>query len=363
MNNNSIVHLHLYLYNDVLKKIAIENIKKIKSYGFKILITSGLPLPEEFYEFCDYIFIDHDNLQFKKKYKSFKPVNFYISNSYMSMNFLRNYQQKHALAVIHSIIKGCHLSKLLGYENIIKLVYDCELGVESANKIKEVVSALENNECEMIFYENIRSDIDGDNSDISGQILYYKVEPFLDIFKNVVSEEEYNRLSTDIGFGEIILDLETLLYRYLKKSTKKIKYLEENSFFTDYHDTQFNKVLSTKSQTDESGFLYDVGHFIEKSNHLNDRVSLLIYNQHYPQLNSVEFKVFNYNDELIDTKVLTVKEVGFWSFDVVNIDNVKRIETLHINSGIIKNYNIEMKNGLLEISVNGEEVHSNIMIH
>lgn len=363
MNNKTIVHLHLYLYNDSLKDIARKNIKIMKNYGFNILVTSGLPLPEDFYDFCDYIFIDHDNLQFNGSYKSLKPVNFFINNSFMSMNFGRNYQQRHALAVIHSIVKGCHLCKLLGYDNVIKLVYDCFLGTNSADKIKEIVSEIENDNYEMVLYENLRSDIDGDNSDISGQILYYKVDSFLDVFKNLVNENEYVRLSKNIGFEGVILDLETLLYRYLKNSTKKIKFLEEDSFFVDYNDTKFNEVLSTKSETDESGFLYDVSYFIEKGIESNDTVALCVYNQHYPIFNSVEFKIFDYDNNLIDTKYMEARLVGVWSYHTININNVKRIETLHHNSGNVKNYEIKINNGMIEIIVNGQKSSSNLKIN
>ena len=363
MENKTILHLHLYLYNENLKKIARDNIKKMKSYGFKVLVTSGLPLPEDFYEFCDYIFIDHDNLQFKRKYKSLKPVNFFMNTGSVSMNFGRNYQQRHALAVIHSIVKGCHLAKLLGYENIIKLVYDCKLGVESANKIKEIVSEIENDNFEMIFYENLRSDIDGDNSDISGQILYYKVDPFLEIFGKLINENEYVRLSEKIGFEGVILDLETLLYRYLKNSTKNIKYLDESLFFSDYNDSKFNQVLSTKSETDESGFLYDVSYLVESGNTVNDRVALCVYNQHYPLLNSVEFKIYDYNDNQIDSRFMETKDAGYWVFDIYYIDNVKKIETFHTNSGVIKQYEITHNDGVINIKVDGMDTSSNLKLN
>ena len=354
---NTILHLHLYLYTDKLINIARQNIKKMKSYGFKILITSGLHVPEDFYDFCDYIFIDHENIQFTKKYISNNEVNFFMHEYNIELYYKRNYQQKHALAVLNSIIKGCKIAELLGYKNILKLVYDCDLGEKSFEKIKECCFLLENSNHDMILYEDIN------DFTISGQIFYYKTKPMLSLFENIDNENEYERNTLNLGHGNVILDLEKFMYNFIKNSPKNILFLDNKVFFDDYPDTQFNEILSTKSESDKSGFMYDVMHVVDKDKILNDEICLSVYNQQSDNTNTVIFNIFGENYELITTKQLNCNFFKGWSYHIYNVkeNNIKYVETHHLESDDKKTYTLYYAKNLLTIISNDKIIDSKII--
>jgi hypothetical protein len=351
----TLINLHLYLYNDHLINIARTNIKKIKSYGFDILVTSALELPSDFYQFCDYIFIDHENPQFTKKYSIHKPVNFFTETDTIKLTYTRYYQQLHSLPVLKAMVKGCKIAQTLGYENVIRLVYDCELGIESSNSIYKYIDTIESKNHDMIVYENIR-DNDTD-SDISTQIMYYKIKPFLELFDGTDNEDSYITNTKKLGYGNVVLDLEIFLYRFIKNSTKNILFLDGPLFLSEYNDSLFNQILSTKDDVDSSGFLYDVMLVDGKDN----EIALSVYNQHTNNKNTIKFEGFDFYGNNVFTETLRVNDYGMWSWSIKNLNEVSinTIKTTHLETLIEKNYITNIGHSPL-IELNERPVYSTL---
>lgn len=355
--DHTILHIHVYLYNEILINIARENIKKLKDYGFKILVTSGLGLPSDFYEICDYIFIDHENPLFTKKYKPNKSVFFFYETNDVKLEYHRYYVQFHCLAVLRSIVKGCKLINALGFKNVIRLNYDCSLGTKSFESLKYYSELLQSSYHNMIVYENIREIIE--DSDLSLQVVFYKCSSIIDLFNELDTEETYLSQTKKMGYGETILDLERFMYNVIKSSDENILYLKGDLFFQDYSDTNFNSVLCT----DTSGFLFDVNYVYEKDTYIKNKIAITCYNQHSSNLNSIQYELYDEHWNLILLNNLSCSyhnEFAWEIYDYVDL-KIKYIKITDINYNEIKFYELSFTNDLVIFSKN-EQYHSKLII-
>jgi hypothetical protein len=253
------------------------------------------------------------------------------------------------------MVKGCKIAQTLGYENVIRLVYDCELGIESSNSIYKYIDTIESKNHDMIVYENIR-DNDTD-SDISTQIMYYKIKPFLELFDGTDNEDSYITNTKKLGYGNVVLDLEIFLYRFIKNSTKNILFLDGPLFLSEYNDSLFNQILSTKDDVDSSGFLYDVMLVDGKDN----EIALSVYNQHTNNKNTIKFEGFDFYGNNVFTETLSVNNYGMWSWLIKNLNEVSinTIKTTHLETSIEKTYITNIGHSPL-IELNGRPVYSTL---
>ena len=56
-----VIHIHLYLTSTETELTAFNNLKRLKSNGFKILITSPKLIPLYFYQYIDHFYYDNEN--------------------------------------------------------------------------------------------------------------------------------------------------------------------------------------------------------------------------------------------------------------------------------------------------------------
>ena len=64
-----VIHIHLYLTSTETELTAFNNLKRLKSNGFKILITSPKLIPLYFYQYIDHFYYDNENQMMELEYK------------------------------------------------------------------------------------------------------------------------------------------------------------------------------------------------------------------------------------------------------------------------------------------------------
>ncbi len=131
-----IIHLHLYLSDKENEYIAYQNLKKLKQHGFKILITSPKPLPEYLYEFIDFFCYDKENQLLTREYENIEPTILWTRSGDTELRFVTVKQQRHGLAVLRAMIKGCKLASAYGFEYIVRFEYDDCFGPQSMKLIE-----------------------------------------------------------------------------------------------------------------------------------------------------------------------------------------------------------------------------------
>lgn len=345
--SNFIFHIHLFLNNEGLEKIAYENIKRIKEYGFKILITSPKKLPLYFYDIIDIFYHDKENQLLTFNYSDVEVLYQFIKYENMNLSFGTKEVQKHGLAVLRSMIKGCELAKINDIKYIIRIEFDDILGLNSLKNIKLKLNDILNKETDFLLIRNVYSTY----SDISVHLMFYKCDKFLDVFNYIKNEKTYNDELKNLGIPGKHTMLETFIYLmiefYKEKFNLKVDYDSTEIIKTDYFDTKFNIHQNCFSLTD--GILSDV-HYVYENEILTEKLCLATRNFSSEQNIPVEF-IIKYKNT--DEKMIVEKYsggIGCWNTHI--LDNINEIDTIYIRNkdkDFHKKYKIKNENNNLMI--------------
>jgi glycosyltransferase involved in cell wall biosynthesis len=254
--DNIIVHIHLFLNKPNLEQIAYDNIKFIKQCGFKVLITSPKILPEQFYDIIDIFYYDKENQLFEDSYTDVEVMYHYTKTPDLSLYLGVKEVQKHGLAVLRSMIKGCEVASLNNIKYIMRIEFDDILGIKSIENIKNVIHDLENKSYDFDLIRNIYSYY----TDISVHLMFYDCKKFLEVFGQIKNESDYKKELCNLGICNKSTMLETFIYlmvEYYKNDKKlNINYHNTSDLNSLYYDTNFNVHQNCFSLVD--GLLTDV---------------------------------------------------------------------------------------------------------
>ena len=164
-----VIHIHLYLTSTETELTAFNNLKRLKNNGFKILITSPKLIPLYFYQYIDHFYYDNENQMMELEYKKADPLVWWFTDDNTKFNFVVDGFQKHGLAVLRSMIKGCQIANALGYKNIIRFEFDDLFGKKSMDLIKEICSKIEDKKYNFYVYKN---DYGENKADISTHLIF-----------------------------------------------------------------------------------------------------------------------------------------------------------------------------------------------
>lgn len=342
---NFIIHLHLYFSNKEAESTALKNIKNLKDRGFKILITSPQVLNKEFYAHIDYFFFDRENQLFEKRYDQVDPVIWWNDLGNLKLNFVVDGFQKHGLAVLRSMIKGCSIAKSVGYDYIIRFEYDDLFGPTSMNKVIDICNEVVKKDHSFYFYKN---DYGEDKKDVSTHLMFYKCQDFLDIFSSVNNEDDYKLFLEKIGLPNKSIILEEFIYRVVDKFDDKVYFRPGNEMQSDHPDTSFNTHQVPTGLKD--GILSDVMRVRFYDEYDPTRLSIAVYNVISEQKIDVHFDFYDLNNQLSFSRTLEISGLGYWKFDYIqDLENISIIKIRHNNNNYHKSYVVFFENGLVSI--------------
>lgn len=337
-----IFHIHLFLNNEELEKMAYDNIKKIKEQGFKILVTSPKKLPNHFYDIVDIFYHDKENQLLKCNYEDIEVLWHWTKSENMTLYFGVKEVQKHGLAVLRSMIKGCQLAKLNNIKYVIRIEFDDLFGPHSFFKIKSKVEEIIENKFDFLLIRNSYLHY----TDISVHLMFYECEKFLNVFGDIINEKTFNDELINLGIPRKSTMLETFIYLmvefYSKKLNLNVKYNNTEVIQKDYFDTYFNAHQNCFSLTD--GILSDVN-YVLYNNVLAKKICLAVRNFSSKTDIIVEFIIKYKNSDVESITEINSGGIGCWSLRY--LDNPDEIDTILIrnkNNIIHKKYKILKQN-------------------
>jgi len=322
-----IIHIHLFLTKSNLEDIAYNNIKFLKQEGFKILITSPKILPERFYDIIDIFYYDQENQLFEDLYTDIEVMHHYTKLPEFSLFLGVKEVQKHGLAVLRSMIKGCEVATFNNIKYIIRIEFDDIFGPKSIENVKNVITELKTNNYDFDLIRNIYSYY----TDISVHLMIYDCKKFLNVFGQIKNESDYKNELCNLGICNKSTMLETFMYlmveHYKNEKNLNIKYHNTSDIQSLYYDTNFNIHQSCFSLTD--GLLTDVAYVYTNGN-LENKLYLTSRNFSNEKSPLVQFYIV-YKNGTTFTLYMNVEGIGCWSTH--GIDNPNTIDHIYIKHG------------------------------
>ena len=325
--DNIIIHIHLFLTKSNLEDIAYNNIKFLKQKGFKILITSPKILPERFYDIIDIFYYDQENQLFEDLYTDIEVMYHYTKLPEFSLFLGVKEVQKHGLAVLRSMIKGCEVATFNNIKYIMRIEFDDIFGPKSIENVKNVITELKTNNYDFDLIRNIYSYY----TDISVHLMIYDCKKFLNVFGQIKNESDYKKELCNLGICNKSTMLETFMYlmveHYKNEENLNIKYHNTSDIQSLYYDTNFNVHQSCFSLTD--GLLTDVAYVYTNGN-LENKLYLTSRNFSNEKSPLVQFYIV-YKNGTTFTLYMNVGGIGCWSTHC--IDNPNTIDHIYIKHG------------------------------
>jgi glycosyltransferase involved in cell wall biosynthesis len=345
--DNIIVHIHLFLNKPNLEQIAYDNIKFIKQCGFKVLITSPKILPDRFYDIIDIFYYDKENQLFEDSYTDVEVMYHYTKTPDLSLYLGVKEVQKHGLAVLRSMIKGCEVASLNNIKYIMRIEFDDILGIKSIENIKNVIHDLENKSYDFDLIRNIYSYY----TDISVHLMFYDCKKFLEVFGQIKNESDYKKELCNLGICNKSTMLETFIYlmvEYYKNDKKlNINYHNTSDLNSLYYDTDFNVHQNCFSLVD--GLLTDVS-YVYKDGVTQNKLGLASRNFANENGLMVQFYIIYKNG---GTYTLYMNSGGINCWNVHYIENADTVDCVYIKHGekdFYKKYSISNSESTLTIT-------------
>lgn len=298
LKKNFAIHLHLFLSSKAIEETSYNNIKDLKSSGFKIIVSSPHELPSRFYDYIDIFYHDKENQLLKLQYEDSERFYLFHKTNEVSIHYNLEYIQNYGLAVIRGMIKGCHLAKMHDIKYIIKCDYDDLFGPESREAIKKL--CLDINTKDYDFYA-FKSDNYDRKPDVTLHFLLYNCEKFLELFNDLKNEEMYNEYLKKINLEKKCISLESFVFFCLDYSRNiyNIKFDTGENLFKLLPDTKFNTHLSPPQEA-KNGILSDIFIAHENGVRSNNKIGLGLWNLASEIDVNVCYDLF-YNDALLNT--------------------------------------------------------------
>lgn len=340
-----IIHLHLYFSNEEAEKTALQNIKNLKNNGFKILVTSPQIISTDFYSHIDYFVFDRENQILRKDYTGIDPIIWWNDIGTMTFNFVIDGFQKHALAVLRSMIKGAAIAKALDFKYIIRFEYDDIFGPKSIEKIYSVCEYIKNNDISFYLYKNEYDEL---RKNISTHLMFYKPKKFLNVFESIKNEDDYCYYLEKINLPNKSIILEEFMYRVLDEFGINAHYAEGSTMQLEYPDTLFNMHQVALGVVD--GILSDLmrirnGFYREKN-----RLCIIAKNVESKEPILAHFDFYNHEDQLEYTKTIELNYVEEWKLDYVyNLENIKLVKIRHNNNLPHKSFSVYFEGEFINI--------------
>ena len=299
-HHDEVFVISTYPATDSIIDTTLDCVKAVQANGYKVILTSHIPIPNALQQQADYCVVDKNNVLTKHTFYS----NFYWSSNQYNVNLNlkgENNDVYHGPAVYTNYYNGAALATQLEFKKAYFLNYDYIL--KDVDGIKNISQILNKNN----FYFGKHHPSEGD----ALYTYFFACKPYsLNSHLNPVSTgKEYDQLSE--FYGAESNGLENLFYHIFKNSGAV--YREEEGVFEarskeifdhkDFSRVEYFTILPTNVPN----------HFVPYFYISNSKDSRTIF-----------YRVYK-NSELIIDRILNVdQKLSFW--DLIRFDDEYKIE-------------------------------------
>ena len=230
-----------YPVTDVILKSTLENIKRVKEQGYKVILTSHCPIPEELQKEADYCVYDSNNILTKHTFYA----NYWCYNDlYDTWVDLRGEgnNRYHGPTVYTNYYNGATLANKLGFNKIYCVNYDYHL--KDKKYIKSISHILNSKDAYFGEYEA------SEGKTLYTFFLASKPEFLLNTLPLLENDKQYDNLM--VKYGAESNGLENIFYHIFKDTNVYLESKEqfdskvESSFdFEDFSMVEYYTILPT----------------------------------------------------------------------------------------------------------------------
>jgi FkbM family methyltransferase len=304
---------------------------------------------------CDEYILDKNNVLTRNNFYK------YFNDSLQEYDVFLNLEKSnndiyHGPAVYQNYFNGVKRAKDLGFKYAILSNFDVVISKEDSLKIKRTLRSISDKDLNGFFlFQNEK-----EGPTLKTVFCVIKVETFMEVFPEIFTESDYNKLQTT--FGSETNNLENIFYHALKSIDKIV--MEEK------HESEFltSKESFTNSQVDYFSILpiddKTFGLYIRKSNtNVGDQTLKLIGIKNGATFISESFDITSQFSKVIE---IELEKSSSYQFKLIQTDgdlsNTKIIDLENLHSvkdnGSINRKNLQ--NQSLRISLNLDENKINI---
>ena len=230
-----------YPVTDVILKSTLENIKRVKKQGYKVILTSHCPIPEELQKEADYCVYDSNNILTKHTFYA----NYWCYNDlYDTWVDLRGEgnNRYHGPTVYTNYYNGAALADKLGFNKIYCVNYDYHL--KDKKYIENISHILNSKDAYFGEYEA------SEGKTLYTFFLATKPEFLLNTLPLLENDKQYDNLM--VKYGAESNGLENIFYHIFKDTNVYLESKEqfdskvESSFdFEDFSMVEYYTILPT----------------------------------------------------------------------------------------------------------------------
>lgn len=180
---NTIIILDSFIRNKSEEDILINFLDKISLLDKDIFLISNTIIEKKILDKVNYFFYDKKNRLFEGEYTNTNKIYYWTDCGEFIVYDTVDNVQKHGLSVLINLFNSLKILKEFGYTHFIKMEYDAYLGLETVEKVKQLI----NNQKKGIFFEEFSEN----KMNMNVHFFYSEINFFLENFWNIDSEESY----------------------------------------------------------------------------------------------------------------------------------------------------------------------------
>lgn len=235
-----------FVHDRNVEQNLLKSVKTFKSQGCDVLLVSNTKISQEILEEVNYFFYDSRNQLFCHEYPGVSDVDFWTDNGGFVVHNIKSGLQKHGLSVLINLFNSLELAKSLGYTHFQRFETDDLYGPDSLDWIRKVPDLVNNGSKKGLFYINP----DNSPADASFHYFYCEIDYFLEKFKRIKSEMDYEYYLMEIQGNRNFRIVEVFIYDHLLKcSNEDLLILKDGKtqMKVDFPDTVWNTVSSASN--------------------------------------------------------------------------------------------------------------------
>jgi len=239
MEKKTLTIIDFFRTEDREEEIFIENCKRLKKSGRKILLITGGSISQKMQEEIDYCFYNSENQLFEYEgYNYFHPFHLKTFND-GHIHTLKTFSvQRHGLAFILNIFNSVKIAKSLGFKYFERILWDVLPGEKSCSWMDQVSNICQEKDKKAFFYYNEMNIFDSKSyPDINGNYFFSDIEFFLQKIPSFIDELGYREVLLNFFSNEDFLITEKFIYEFLKDDPQ-VYFRSSDNLSLDFSDAE-----------------------------------------------------------------------------------------------------------------------------
>lgn len=218
-------------------------VSKLKSSGHDVLLISNTTISRKILECVDFFIYDSRNQLFENDYDGISDVDFWTDYGSFVVHNMKSGIQKHGLSVLINLFNALRISKELGYTHFQRFETDDLYGPLSLDWINKIPKVIQDQSKKGLFYINRHNY----PPDASFHYFNCEIEYFLNEFRNIKSEDDYEKFLFESQGNKKFRIVEEFLYHHIVERESELIMKDGGKMSEDFPDTIWNTVCSSSN--------------------------------------------------------------------------------------------------------------------